>query len=197
MPAMLLTDGVLGQMMEPVQFPKISVKPSDKPWAIGINKKGSGKNYISSLYLVADKLQEVNWARDERYAKIERELPDAEKYLTDDAEIVLVAYGASARISRSAINLARKEGIKAGMVRPKTLWPFPKAIIADASKNAKVLLAVELNSGQMVDDVKLAVDCKKPVEFFGRTGGVIPSPKELLADIKKIACAFDTRGGTK
>jgi 2-oxoglutarate ferredoxin oxidoreductase subunit alpha len=183
---MILGDGLLGQMMEPVEFPHIDVKPLEKPWAVGPAKGKNGKNVINSLFLQADKLQAMNYARDERYAQIERDLPQAETWLTDDADIILVAYGASARISRSAVSNARKAGIKAGLIRPITLWPYPKTIIKDAAKNAKKLLVVELNSGQMVDDVRLAVECRQPVEFFGRTGGVIPTPKEVLEAIKNI-----------
>jgi 2-oxoglutarate ferredoxin oxidoreductase subunit alpha len=185
MPAMILADGLLGQMMEPVQFPQVELKPAAKPWAVGPVKGGSGRNVVNSLYLQATKLEERNHAREERYAEIERTLPDAERYLTDDAEVVLVAYGASARVARSAVNSAREAGIKAGLVRPITLWPFPNTIIKDAAKNAKSLLVVEMNSGQMVDDVRLAVECRLPVEFFGRTGGVIPTPAEVLGAIKK------------
>jgi len=191
MPAMLLADGLLGQMMEPVQFPKIDVKPSEKPWAVGPVKGKKGKNFINSLYLQPEKLSAVNTERDERYAKIMRELQDAETYQTEGAEINIVAYGASARIARSAVNNARKAGLKVGLIRPKTLWPFPEKIIQEASKDAKSLLVMELNSGQMVDDVRLAVECRKPVDFFGRTGGIIPTPAEVLDAVKKIL------GGTK
>jgi 2-oxoglutarate ferredoxin oxidoreductase subunit alpha len=191
MPAMLLTDGVLGQMMEPVTFPKIDIKPSDKTWAVGPAKGKKGKNFITSIYLVPEELEAMVQARHARYAQIERELPQAETYLTEDADIVVIGYGISARIARSAVTNARKEGIKAGLIRPKTLWPFPNAIIKEAAKNAKTILVTELSLGQMIDDVRLAVECKIPVEFFGRTGGVITSPAEVLNEIKKIV------GGTK
>jgi 2-oxoglutarate ferredoxin oxidoreductase subunit alpha len=141
--------------------------------------------------MVASELEEENMQREERYNEIKRVLPNAETYLTDDADIILVAYGASSRIARTAAKNARESGIKAGLIRPMTLWPFPDKIIKEASKNAKALLVVEMNCGQMVDDVKLAVECKLPVEFYGRTGGVVPSPGELVGEIKRIT------GGTR
>jgi 2-oxoglutarate ferredoxin oxidoreductase subunit alpha len=110
----------------------------------------------------------------------------AETYLTDDADIVLVAYGASARIVRSAVNSARELGIKAGLFRPVTLWPFPQKELRAACANAKSILTVEMSMGQMVDDVKLYTECRLPVHFFGHTGGVIPTPDEVLNQIKKI-----------
>ena len=187
MPAMILGDGLLGQMMEPVEFPDVQVTPSEKPWATNGTRGKRKKNVVNSLYLQANQLEERIRERFERYAQVERELPEAETYLTDDAEIVLVAYGASARIVRSAVELARAEGIKAGMIRPITLWPYPNDIIRESTRNAKNILVVEMSMGQMVNDVKLAVECKKPVAFFGRTGGVVPTPAEVLEEIKGIA----------
>ena len=108
-------------------------------------------------------------------------------YLTEDADIIVTGYGASARIVRSAVNAARAEGIKAGMIRPITLWPFPEKAYADTVETAKAYLVVELSMGQMVDDVRLATSCRRPVRFFGRTGGVIHTPAEILAQIKTIA----------
>jgi 2-oxoglutarate ferredoxin oxidoreductase subunit alpha len=191
MPAMILADGLLGQMMEPVLIPEVEVKSPPKPWAVGPRKGHSKKNIVSSLHLVASELEEENIRREERYNEIKRELPRAETYLTDDADIILVAYGASSRIARTAAKNARESGIKAGLIRPMTLWPFPGKIIKEASKNAKALLVVEMNCGQMIEDVKLAVECKLPVEFYGRTGGMVPVPSELLGEIKRIT------GGTQ
>ena len=110
----------------------------------------------------------------------------AEEYLVEDAQIVLVSFGATSRIVKSAVNTARSMGIKAGMIRPITLWPFPEKVIQKAAETASSFLSVEMNMGQMVDDVRLAVNGKKPVYFFGRTGGIIPSPAEVLAQIQKI-----------
>ena len=184
-PAMILADGLLGQMMEPVVFKEVEPKPSEKPWAVGPNKGKPGRNIISSLLLQAPKLEARNNERQERYALIEKELPRAEEYLTDDADIIIVAYGASARVARSAVSAARAANIKAGLVRPITLWPFPNAIINAAAKGKKSILVVEMNSGQMVNDVRLAVNCAMKVDFYGRTGGVVPTPAEVLEAIKK------------
>ena len=186
MPAMILADGILGQMMEPVSFPKAEIKLPEKPWSVGPAKGRSGKNVLSSLHFNANHLEKSNFEREARYNKIKQELPQAETFLTDDAEIVVASFGATARIARSAVKKARSAGIKAGLVRPITLWPFPDAIIKNAVKNAKAMLVVEMNSGQMVEDVKLAVDCRIPVEFHGRSGGVIPSTGEVLDKIKNI-----------
>ncbi len=186
MPAMLLSDGLLGQMMEPVVFPKQSAAPVEKPWAANGHQNKRSHNIINSLYIEAADLENTIVERYKKYDEIKATLPDAETYLTDDADYILTAYGATARVCKSAVNLARAQGIKAGLIRPKTLWPFPSEIIKNASQNAKALLCVEMSTGQMVDDIKLSVECKKRVEFFGRTGGVIPTPAEVLAQIKKL-----------
>ena len=110
----------------------------------------------------------------------------AEEYLADDADIIVVAYGASARVSHSAVDAARAQGIKAGLIRPITLWPFPTDVISKAATHAKAFLSVEMSMGQMVDDVKLAINCSKPVSFYGRTGGMIPTPDEILQEIIKL-----------
>lgn len=187
MPAMLLGDGLLGQMMEPVEFPDVAVTPSEKPWAVNGMRGKRGKNVVNSLRLQPDALESLVEARYARYAEIGNELPEAETYLTDDADVVVVAYGASSRIVRSAVESARAQGIKAGMIRPVTLWPFPGRIIREAAGNAKEILVVEMSMGQMVDDVRLAVECAKPVRFFGHTGGIVPTPAEVLEQIRQIA----------
>ena len=124
--------------------------------------------------------------RYKRYDIIKENETDAELYLTEDADIVVCAYGATARVVKSAVNSARAEGIKVGMFRPKTLWPFPVKEINQACQHASKLLCVEMSMGQMIDDVKLAINCSKPVSFFGRTGGVIPTPAEVLEHIKSL-----------
>lgn len=186
MPAMILADGLLGQMMEPVTFPEVQTKPVEKPWATNGHKGERKHNIVNSLFLNPDLLQKSVVERFERYDVIKEAEADAEMYLTDDAEIIVTAYGATARVSKSAVNMARELGIKAGLVRPKTLWPFPVKQINDACKNASDVLCVEMSMGQMIDDVKLALNCSKPVHFFGRTGGIIPKPTEVLEEIKKI-----------
>lgn len=186
-PVMLLSDGLLGQMMEPVAFPEITPAPADTADWAATGTEGKRKHHIvNSLYIEAIDLEAQVRARYERYAQIEENESDAECYLCEDAEIVVTAFGASSRVAKSAVNKARAMGIKAGLFRPITLWPFPKKQLLEATKNAKAVLSVEMNMGQMVDDVKLALDCKLPVSFFGRTGGIIPSPAEVLEEIKKL-----------
>ena len=187
-PVMILGDGMLGQMMEPVTLP-VAVDPADLPqkgWATTGHKHERFHNVVNSLYLTADELERLNIERYERYEVIKQNEQKAETYLTEDADIVLVAFGASARVARGAVMAAREQGIKAGLFRPITLWPFPEDALRETLSTAKVYLTVEMNMGQMVDDVKLALECKAPVEFYGRTGGVIPTPDEVLAKIVEM-----------
>ena len=190
MPAMILADGLLGQMMEPVSFPEINADAHDKSsWAANGHGNKREHHIINSLYLKPDELENSVTERFKRYDIIKENETDAELYLTDDCDILLCAFGATARVVKSAVNDARAQGIKAGLFRPKTLWPFPVKEINEASKTAKKLLSVEMSMGQMIDDIKLAINCSKPVEFYGRTGGVIPTPAEVLAEIKKVGGA--------
>ena len=122
----------------------------------------------------------------EQYEQVKAQEQRAEEYLCDDAEVVIVAYGASSRVARSAVNKAREKGEKVGLLRPITLWPFPADALRKAAGHAKAFLTVEMSMGQMVDDVKLAIDCKVPVHFFGRTGGIIPTPGEVLERVEKL-----------
>lgn len=187
-PVMLLADGMLGQMMEPVVLPEprsLDSLPA-KPWATTGHGHARPHNIVNSLYLTAEELEDLNIERFKRYKLIECTEQRAECFLTDDAEIVVTAFGAAARIARSAVTAARAEGIKAGLLRPITLWPFPEDAIVGTLGTAKVYLSVEMNMGQMIDDVRLAVNGQTPVEFFGRTGGVIPTPAEVLAKIRAI-----------
>lgn len=186
-PAMILADGMIGQMMEPVVLPENKDKtPVEKPWAACGHKGERKHNIVNSLYLKPDNLEKLINERYERYEMIKANEQRAEEYLVDDADLVLVAYGASSRVVRSAVNMAREMGLKVGMVRPISLWPFPTDAIKKAADTAKSLLVVEMSMGQMVDDVKLAINCCKPVHFYGRTGGIIPTPKEVLGEIQKI-----------
>ncbi|MDE7105478.1 MAG: 3-methyl-2-oxobutanoate dehydrogenase subunit VorB [Ruminococcus sp.] len=190
MPAMILADGLLGQMMEPVSFPEINADAHDKSsWTANGHGNKREHHIINSLYLKPDELENAVTERFKRYDIIKENETDAELYLTDDCDILLCAFGATARVVKSAVNDARAQGIKAGLFRPKTLWPFPVKEINEASKTAKKLLSVEMSMGQMIDDIKLAINCSKPVEFYGRTGGVIPTPAEVLAEIKKVGGA--------
>ena len=124
--------------------------------------------------------------RYKRYELVKEQEQRAEEYLTEDADTVIVAYGASSRVARSAVNKAREQGIKVGLIRPITLWPFPVKVLRKAAEHAKNFLVVEMSMGQMIDDVKLAIDCRIPVHFFGRTGGIIPTPAEVLAEVEKL-----------
>ncbi|MEM1483911.1 3-methyl-2-oxobutanoate dehydrogenase subunit VorB [Oscillospiraceae bacterium PP1C4] len=186
-PAMILADGMLGQMMEPVMFPEKKVEQFDKSsWATCGHEGKRPHHVINSLYLKPDELENKVIERFQRYEEIKAKHTKHEEYLVEDAELVIVAYGATSRIARSAINTARAKGIKVGMIRPLTLWPYPAAPIAKAAQTAKAFLCVEMSMGQMVDDVRLAVNGKVPVEFFGHTGGIVPTPAEILAQIEKL-----------
>ncbi|NLL39672.1 MAG: 3-methyl-2-oxobutanoate dehydrogenase subunit VorB [Clostridiales bacterium] len=187
MPAMILLDGMLGQMMEPVVLPEAgkTVVP-DRPWAADGHKNKRPHNIINSLYLDPLKLEQTNIERFKRYEKIKGTEQRCEELHTEDADIIIVAYGASSRVCRNAVAAARAQGIKAGMIRPITLWPFPVDTIQKRLVSAKAFLTVEMSMGQMVDDVRLAVNGAKPVHFFGRTGGIIPSPPEVLEQIELI-----------
>ena len=187
MPAMIIGDGMLGQMMEPVAFKEARTPESlpEKPWATtgtGMKRK---KNIINSLYLTPDELEDLNNARQKRYETILKEEVRVEEYRTEDAELILVAYGTIARIAMSAVNMLRDEGIKAGLIRPITLWPFPAEAISRRAETAKVFLTVEMSQGQMVEDVRLAVNGKRPVYFYGRNGGMVPDQEAIVKQAKQ------------
>ena len=183
MTSMILADGTLGQMMEPVSFDFAVKEAPEKPWATTGTKMQRKHNVVNSLFLAPERLEEVNFERYERYKKIEENETLYEEYMMDDAEICVVAFGIASRVSRNAVNEARKQGIKAGMIRPITVWPFPKAPIRKAADQVKAFVSVELSMGQMIDDVKLASECKKPVYLCNRVGGMIPSPEQVLQAI--------------
>ncbi len=186
MPSMLLADGTLGQMMEPVVLPQPSdAGKYDNSWAVTGTNNERKHNIINSLYLSPAELEKLNFERYERYEQIKKDEPMWEEYLMDDAEICVVSYGITARISRNAVDQARKQGIKVGMIRPITVWPFPVEPLKKAADKVERFICVELNMGQMKDDIELAIHCKKPVDLCIRTGGMLPSPDEVLAVIKK------------
>lgn len=186
MPAMLLADGTMGQMMEPVVLPEPK-EPSAQPpeWATVGTEGKRFHNIVNSLYLDPLTLERTNFERFDRYAAIERDECMWEEFMMEDAEICVVSCGITARVSRNAIVEARKQGIKVGMIRPITLWPFPKAPLAAAADKVRRFISVELNMGQMKEDIELAIRCKKPVDLCCRVGGMIPSPDEVLAKIIK------------
>ncbi|HET6351664.1 MAG TPA: 3-methyl-2-oxobutanoate dehydrogenase subunit VorB [Coriobacteriia bacterium] len=192
-PVMILADGMLGQMMEPVVLPEAKGELPAKPWAVTGTKCEREHNVVNSLYLKPEDLERTNRERFERYAAIKRDEQRAEEIMVEDADVVIVAFGACARIARSAVNKARAEGIKAGLIRPISLWPYPTDAIERAIPTAGAFLAVEMNMGQMVDDVRLAVNGRVPVEFYGRTGGIIPTPAEVLAEIERLDAEVKAR----
>ena len=189
MPALILADGLLGQMMEPVAFDDAEIKfadATDKPWASCGHGNKRTHNIANSLYLKPDELEDRIVERYKRYDEIKAKHTEAECYMTDDAELIITAYGSVARIAKAAVDAARKQGIKVGLFRPITLWPFPEKELKAACANAENVLCVEMSMGQMIEDVKLALECRKNVEFFGRTGGIIPKPAEILAKIVEM-----------
>ena len=186
-PAMLLADGTMGQMMEPVDLSNVEAKTVEKPWAVTGTEGKRRHNIINSLYLNPEKLEQVNFERYARYHEIEENECMWESFMMDDAEYCVVAFGIAARVSKNAVVAARKEGIKVGLIRPITLWPFPTKVLAEAADKCKGFLSVELSMGQMIEDVKLAVECRKPVALCNRTGGMIPTPEQVLESIKNLA----------
>ena len=191
MPAVLFADGTMGQMMEPVVLPEKEVDPATipagKPWATTGTECKRKHNIVNSLYLKPDELEKTNLERFERYAKLEKEECRWEECLMDDAEICIVSVGITSRVSKNAIVEARKRGIKVGMIRPITLFPFPKEPLVKAAAKVKAFLTVELNMGQMAEDVALVTKSAKPIAMCNRVGGMIPSTDEVVAAIEKLA----------
>ena len=193
MTSMILADGTMGQMMEPVSLEFGEPKKFDKPWATTGTQMKRKHNIVNSLYLVPEELEKGNFERFERYAKIEQKEAMWEEYLTDDAEICVVAFGIASRVAKNAIAEARARGVKVGMIRPITLWPFPKAAFEKVEKHVKTFISVELSMGQMIEDVQLATKCRKPVLLCNRAGGMIPSADMILDAILKA----DKNGGAE
>ena len=189
-PAMLLADGTMGQMMEPVTLPEPHQTEIEKPWAVTGTQMKRKHNIVNSLYLVPEELEKTNFERFERYRQIEENEARYESFLMEDADICVVAFGIAARVSKNAVIAARKLGIKAGMIRPITVWPFPRKPLAEAAEHVKGFVSVELSMGQMIEDVRLAIDCKKPVALCNRAGGMIPSPEQVLDEIKNMQGGF-------
>ena len=186
MTSMILADGTIGQMMEPVEIKENeNVTTYEKPWALTGTECKRPHNIANSLFLVPDQLEKVNFERFERYNQIEENEVMYEEFMMDDAEICIVAFGIAARVSQNAIVEARKQGIKVGMIRPITLWPFPKKVLRVAADKVKSFISVELSMGQMIEDVRLATECKKPVTLCNRVGGMIVTPEQVLSEIKK------------
>ena len=186
----VLADGVLGQMIEPLRFPETSVEPkTDTSWAVD-GTAATRPNVVTSIFLDFDQQETFNNQLQEKYAAVEAAEQDSEGYRMEDADIALVAYGISARISQGAVDAARAEGIRAGLFRPKTLYPFPKdALNAFVAKGGKRLISVEMSNGQMRDDIKLAVECRCPVHLANRLGGNLVTQEQVLAKIRETAKA--------
>ena len=190
-PAIILADGVIGQMMEKVVLPKPRPRLTDEqviarcPWSANGRRKGRKPNIITSLELDPAAMEKRNIHIQAKYKEIEEKEVRYEEILCEDAEYLIVAFGSCARIALKAMEEAREEGIKVGLFRPKTLWPFPSKAIKERAKQVKGILTVELNAGQMIEDVKLAVECNVPVEHFGRLGGIVPNPEEVIAALKE------------
>ena len=190
-PAMILSDGVIGQMMEKVVLPPIKPRRTEEeimrecPWATTGRSKGRKPNVITSLELKSEVMELRNIHLQEKYRKIRENEGRYETKFMDDAEYMIVAFGSAARIAEKAIEMARAEGIKVGLFRPITLWPFPTNEIAAAAAKVKGVLVAEINAGQMVDDVRLAVNGKVPVEHYGRLGGIVPEPEEMVKVLKE------------
>ncbi len=188
MPVVILGDGMIGQIMEPVDFELLKQNVAakvEKPWATTGTKNHAGRNIINSLYIEPDVLEKVNYRLLEKYNEIQQKVPQYEAFMTDDADVFLAAYGTTARICKNVVLMAREQGIKLGLIRPKTVWPFPNKPFEEAAKKAKHILVVEMSMGQMVDDVRLAVNGACPVSFYGRTGGMVPTPEEILNALKE------------
>ena len=184
MTSMILADGTIGQMMEPISFEDAEVETYEKPWALTGTEGKRKHNVVNSLYLQPDELEVKNFERYERYKQVEQKEAMWEEYMMEDAELCVVAFGIASRVAKNAIVAARKEGIKVGLIRPITLWPFPKDAILAAADKVKGFVCVELNMGQMIEDVRLYSQSKKPVGLCNRCGGMIPSPDQVLESIR-------------
>ncbi|MFA6468180.1 MAG: 3-methyl-2-oxobutanoate dehydrogenase subunit VorB [Bacteroidota bacterium] len=187
MPAMILADGALGQMMEKIYLPKDGSLPrTEAPWSTTGKLKSRERNYITSLHIEPDKMEMINIHLQDKYRKLKKEVR-YELINVKDADIILVAFGLSARICSKAMEMARAKGLNVGLLRPITLYPFPTDIVASFADPMRMFLTVEMNAGQMVEDVRLAVNGKSPVYFKGRMGGMIPTPEEILLEIEAMA----------
>jgi 2-oxoglutarate ferredoxin oxidoreductase subunit alpha len=195
-PAMILSDAVVGQMLEPIEIPEtVAVDIPPKPWAT-TGAKGRGRNFVTSLYIVPEDLERINLEIQAKYADASRREVRYQEFEIEDADIVLVAYGCVARICRTTMSMARKKGLRVGLFRPITLFPFPSERLAALARAGKRFLTVEMSAGQMVEDVRLAINGTAPVDFYGRLGGVIPGPVEILDQVEQtlvrpVAVGYD------
>ena len=188
-PAVILTDGFVGQMMEPLEIEEVAVAQPAKPWAV----KGTvetKKNLVSSIHLSADLLEAHVRKLEAKYKQCEANEQRWETYRTEDADVVVIGYGIISRVLRSAVDHAREQGVKVGLFRPVTLWPFPSEALVNATENARNVMVVELSTGQLVEDVKLALNGTKPIEFYSRVGGNVPSVNEVYEQLMSRVAAL-------
>jgi 2-oxoglutarate ferredoxin oxidoreductase subunit alpha len=186
-PVVILGDGMMGQMMEPVEFPE-PIDPASlppKPWTLD-GARGRPSRIVKSLILDPPTMEEHNWKLYRKHEMIESEIPEVERFLTDDARLVLLAYGTASRVAKGAIKRVRELGLKVGLLRPKTLWPFPTKYLVEMSRRVSDFLVFEMNTGQMLEDVKLSLEGRRRVHFYGRPGGVISTPDEIAKIINNI-----------
>ncbi len=186
LPVMVLSDGMLGQMMEPITLPE-PLDPASmpaKPWAL-TGARGRDPNYITSYFIDPNDLRQINSSRQSRYRQIEEKEVRYRETETSDATFLIVAYGTVARIARTAVRMARNQGIKLGLMQPVTLWPFPYARLRALSSQVNTVLTVEISAGQMVEDVRLAVADRAETPFYGELGGVVPTPKDILREVTR------------
>ena len=191
-PAIVLADGFIGQMMEPVEFPPVATEPDTKPWAVRGDAE-TRKNLISSIYISPEQLEQHVLHLEKKYAKANPGKEMFETYLTDDAEVVVIGYGIVSRLLKAAVDQARERGLKVGLFRPITLWPFPARELAVLSEWVETFLTVELSNGQLIEDVRLALEGARPVHFYSRVGGMVPTTEELLVQIVKASEEKDVR----
>lgn len=192
-PVMILADGMIGQMMEPVEFKeRAAVDLPEKTWAAtGWDGKSRERAIINSLYIQPEEMEIVSDRLKKRYDEIEKAEVKVQEYMTEDADYIIAAFGTIGRIAKKAAQEARKEGLKVGVVRPITVWPFPYETFERLAPNVKGILTVEMNQGQMIEDVKLGVAGKAPVEFYGTVGGFIPEPRAIVNKLKEMEAAHN------
>jgi len=184
---MIIGDGMMGQMMEPVVFPE-PIDPSTlppKPWVLD-GAKGRPSRLIRSLILDVDEEEALNWKLVKKYETITKEITSLETYQTDDARLVVIAYGTAARIAKGAVKKLRNEGLKVGLARPITLWPFPEVPLQDMARHVTDFLVFEMSTVQMLEDVRLAVQGQCNIQFYGRPGGIVSTPDEIAGQVRDI-----------
>ncbi len=183
----VIADGLIGQIMEPVEFPEIKEpQRPERPWAL-TGARNRPKNVITSLFLGAQNLERENLKLQEIIKEIEANEVRYAEYMMEDAEIVIVAYGTAGRVAQTAVKQARAEGIRVGLFRPISMFPFPYDRLDQVAETASHILVVELSAGQMIEDVRLATRCRLPISFYGKMGGIVPLPEDILEEIRKVA----------